>query len=128
MSPVVLDSGGVTWLADSSVRARELVRSLGKAGLWPARVPSAVLVECLTGHTGRDVSVNRLINACVVVEELPLGLARRAALLRAAARRGSAVDAIVVAMAEPGGTVVTSDAGDIGALAAQAADVSIVAI
>jgi hypothetical protein len=37
--------------------------------------------------------------------------------LRRLARRGSAVDALVVALAEPGGTVLTSDLGDLGALA-----------
>ncbi len=39
------------------------------------------------------------------------------------ARRGSAVDALVVALAEPGGTVLTSDPGDLVALAQYAHDV-----
>jgi hypothetical protein len=37
--------------------------------------------------------------------------------LRRQARRGSAVDALVVASAEPGGTVLTSDTRDLDALA-----------
>jgi hypothetical protein len=37
-----------------------------------------------------------------------------------AARRGSAVDALVVALAEPGGTVLTSDLRDLEALAEHA--------
>ena len=45
-------------------------------------------------------------------------LVRRAAALRFAARRGSAVDAVVVASAEPDGVVLTSDVGDLRALAA----------
>jgi hypothetical protein len=39
------------------------------------------------------------------------------------ARRGSAVDALVVALAEQGGTVLTSDPGNLGALARYASEV-----
>ncbi len=52
-------------------------------------------------------------------------MARRAAELRTKSRRGSAVDALVVAIAEPGSTVLSSDGEDLGALAANAADVFI---
>jgi hypothetical protein len=44
------------------------------------------------------------------------------------ARRGSTVDAVVVALAEPGGTAVTGDVRDLSSLAARAVDVSIEAI
>jgi hypothetical protein len=81
-------------------------------------VPSVVLVESLQGHGARDAAANLLLKTCDVVESVPEGLARRAALLRRRAWRGSAVDAVVVAMAEPGGTVLTADAGDLQALAA----------
>jgi hypothetical protein len=50
-----------------------------------------------------------LLKTCEVVEKIPEALARRAALLRRRARRGSAIDALVVAMAEPDGTVLTTD-------------------
>jgi predicted nucleic acid-binding protein len=79
-----------------------------------------VLVECLQGHAGRDATENRLLKTCDVVEKIPDSLARRAAFLRRRARRGSAVDALVVAMAEPGGTVITTDPEDLEALAAHA--------
>jgi hypothetical protein len=79
-----------------------------------------VLVECLQGHAGRDATENRLQKTCDVVEKIPESLARRAAFLRRRARRGSAVDALVVAMAEPGGTVITTDPEDLEALAAHA--------
>jgi predicted nucleic acid-binding protein len=79
-----------------------------------------VLVECLQGHAGRDATENRLLKTCDVVEKIPESLARRAAFLRRRARRGSAVDALVVAMAEPGGTVITTDPEDLEALAAHA--------
>ena len=62
---------------------------------------------------------------CDIADAVPEALARRAALLRRLARRGSAVDALVVAFAEPGGTVLTSDPDDLGALAAHASDVLI---
>lgn len=52
-------------------------------------------------------------------------LARRAAFLRLRARRGSAVDALVVAVAEPDGTVLTSDLNDRDALASEAERVTI---
>jgi hypothetical protein len=47
----------------------------------------------------------------------------RAAVLRASAGRGSAVDALVVAVAEPGGAVLNGDLADLRALAAYADDV-----
>ena len=63
-----------------------------------------------------------------MVDKLPETLARRAAALRTAARRGSAVDALVVAIAEPGGVVFTGDSKDINALAANADGVTVRAI
>jgi hypothetical protein len=125
---VVLDSGGVTRLAEHSSYANELTRALRKAGYWPPRVPSVVLVECLQGHAGRDALANALIKACDVLVEVPESMARRAALLRRKARRGSAVDALVVVFAERGGTVFTTDPDDLTALAAHAIDVTIESI
>ena len=74
---------------------------------------------------GRDANENRFLKTCDIADAVPESLARRAALLRRLARRGSAVDALVVAFAEPGGTVLTSDPDDLEALAANAADVLI---
>jgi hypothetical protein len=87
-----------------------------------------VLVESLTGDPRRDANANSLLKTCDVREVLPAPRARRAASLRTRAQRGSAVEAIVVATAEPGGVVVTSDPGDIGALAAFADGVAIEAV
>src|SRR5688572_22146381 len=101
MSRLVLDAGGLSRLAERSLRASALLGALRREGLWPPLVPSPVLVECLTGRAGRDANVNRLLRACDVAEQVSQVLARRAAALRFAARRGSAVDAIVVAAAEP---------------------------
>jgi hypothetical protein len=122
---LVLDSGAVSRLAERTREAAALMRALREEGLWPPTVPSVVLVECLQGHPGRDAAANRFLKTCDIVEELAESLARRAAFLRRRARRGSAVDAIVVAHAEPGATVLTSDVGDLEALAAHAQRVRI---
>lgn len=122
---LVLASGGVSRLAERSRQAAALILALREEDLWPPLVPSIVLVECLHGDPGRDALPNRLLKTCDVVEEIGEPLARRAAQLRRLARRGSAVDALVVALAEPGGTVLTSDPGDLGALARYAHDVSV---
>lgn len=125
---LVLDSGGVSRLAERSRRAAALIQAFREEALWPPRVPSIVLVECLQGHGGRDAVENRFLKICELVEEVPESLARRAAFLRRRARRGSAVDAVVVAIAEPGGTVLTSDPHDLRALAAHAENVEVVRI
>ena len=122
---LVLDSGGVSRLAARSRRAAALIVALRAEGLWPPLVPSAVLVECLTGDSGRDAVTNRFLKTCDIDESLPLPLARRAARLRGQARRGSAVDAVLVAMAEPNGVVLTGDVDDLAALASHAVRVSV---
>ncbi len=125
---LVLDSGAVTRLAERSPRAAALIAALRAEGLWPPVVPSVVLIECLTGEGSRDAAEHRFLRTCDVDERLPVPLARRAAWLRARARTGSAVDALVTAAAEPGGTVLTSDLADLQALARHASDVTIEAI
>ena len=122
---LVLDSGGVTRLAERTRQAAALILALREQNLWPPVVPSIVLVECLQGHAGRDAMANRFLKTCDVVEDTPEPLARRAALLRRKAGRGSAVDALVVASAEPGGTALTSDVDDLTALAQHANGVNV---
>ena len=125
---LVLDSGGVTRLAERSKQTLALVLALREAGLWPPLVPSVVLVECLQGHAGRDAIENKFLKTCDIVPTVPETLALRSALLRRLARHGSAVDALVVASAEPGGTVITTDTQDLEALAAHAQDVNVVTV
>jgi hypothetical protein len=93
--------------------------------LWPPKVPSVVLVECLQGHPGKDALTNALLKTCDIVEVIPTALARRAAQLRKLAGQGSAVDALVIALAEPDGTVLTSDHKDLSALAQFARNVGV---
>jgi hypothetical protein len=114
---LVLDSSGVSRLAMRSREVAALIMALRERDLWPPLVPSVVLVECLQGHGARDALANAFLKTCDIAEEVPELLARRAALFRRKARRGSAVDALVVAFAEPDGTVLTGDPGDLAALA-----------
>lgn len=122
---LILDSGGVTRLSTRSKPALALIRSFVDEGLWPPIVPTMVLVESLQGDPARDAKAHRLLKTCIIQSEVPPLIARRAAELRRRARSGSAADALVVALAEPGGTVLTGDKADIEALAAHARDVSV---
>lgn len=122
---LVLDSGGVTRLAKRDRETAALIIALRRRGLWPPIVSTVVLVESLTGSAKRDVNTNRFLKVCDLRPAVSERVARRAAELRTKARRGSAVDALVVAVAEPGSTVLTSDEEDLHALAANAADVVI---
>jgi hypothetical protein len=122
---LVLDSGAVTCLAERTSRAAALIGALRREGLWPPVVPTVVLVECLTGDGSRDAAQHRFLRTCDIAETVPVPLARRAAWLRAKAHKGSAVDALVTAMAEPGGTVLTGDLQDLRALAACASEVTV---
>jgi len=102
-----------------------LILAFRRAGEWPPAVPSMVLIESLTGHAGRDAHVDRFLKPCDVVEAVYVPLARRAASIRTRARRGSAVDALVVAAAEPGGIVLTQEPADLRAIASHARGVKI---
>jgi predicted nucleic acid-binding protein len=114
---LVLDSGAVSALATDSARLREIKAR----GHWPPVVPADVLVESLTGDHRRDFHANRLLCQCVI-SAVTEAVARHAAVLRYATRRGggiSALDAIVAATADHAGgaVVVTSDPKDLGELA-----------
>jgi hypothetical protein len=122
---LILDSGGVSALAARTQQAATLLLALRRAGLWPPTVPTPVLVECLTGSPARDANTHRLVKTCLIDPVVPETTARRAAMLRTQARPGPAVDALVVAMAEPWGTVLTSDNQDLIVLSAHASHVAI---
>ena len=117
---LVLDSGGLSRLAARTKTAVSLIRALTAQELWPPVVPTMVLVESLHGDAGRDANTHRFLKTCIIEPTVDVDVARRAAELRTRARTGSAVDALVVAIAEPGGTVLTGDRADIEALAAHA--------
>ena len=125
---LVLDSGGLSYLATRSSQAVALIRSLRREKLWPPVIPTMVLVESLQARPGRDAALNQFIGTCLVDDSVPVTLARRAAELRRAARKGSAVDALVMALAEPNGAVLTGDVDDLRALAAQTKQVAVIGV
>lgn len=84
-----------------------------------------VLVESLYGDPGRDANTHRFLKMCIIDPSVSPLMARRAAELRRRASTGSAVDALVVAIAEPGGTVLTGDRADIKSLATHADHVAV---
>jgi hypothetical protein len=125
---LVLDSGGLTYLAARSSQAAALIRSLRREDLWPPVIPTMVLVESLQARPGRDATLNQFIGICLLEDSVPLALARRAAELRRRGGKGSAVDALVVALAEPNGAVLTGDMADLHALAAQTKQVTVIGV
>lgn len=122
---LVLDSGAVTKLARRDRQTAAIIGVLRRDRLWPPVVPSVVIVESVTGRPGPDANTNRLLRTCDIVTEIPEQTARRAALLRSRAKQGSAVDALVIAIAEPGSVVLTGDPADLRALAANAEHVRV---
>nr|MDT0664573.1 hypothetical protein [Micromonospora sp. DSM 115978] len=123
----MLDSGAITSLASRSGRAR--VQALRAGGYWPPVTATVVCVEALTGHGSRDALTHRLLNTCEVIDSIDMRTARQAAGLRAAAKRGSAIDAVVVALASRRDAVVlTGDPDDLRALAAHADDVDVISV
>lgn len=122
---LVLDGGAITRLAKRNRQNAATIAALRRQGLWPPLVPAVVLVEATTGRPGPDANTNRLLKTCDIATDLPEPTARRAAELRHRARKGSAVDAVLVAVAEPGGVVLTGDPDDLRALASHANQVTI---
>jgi len=84
-----------------------------------------VLVESLHGDSRRDANTHRFLKMCLIDPMVSERTVKRAAELRRLARSGSAVDALVVAAAEPNGTILTGDLADIGALASWADGVEV---
>jgi hypothetical protein len=114
---LILDSGGISALADQRARLTEL----RNRGLWPPQVPAVALAESLTGDHRRDYHANRLLRTCQI-RDITEPHAREAARLRTATGRGAtitATDAIVTAYAstchDP--DILTTDPRDLTALA-----------
>ena len=125
---LVLDSGGLSRLAARTKTAVSLIRAFREQELWPPVVPTMILVESLHGDPRRDANTHRFLKMCIIDSSVSESTARRAAELRRRARAGSAVDALVVAIAEPGGTVLAGDRADIEAVAAHADRVAVEAV
>lgn len=122
---VVLDSQGL-WavVRNDSEDARAVLAASSQAGV-PVLVSAAVLAETLYGDE-RDARANQVLKK-IEIAPVTDPIARSAARLkRLAGMTGvpATVDALVVATAEAagGGVILTSDPGDIRALAACVSD------
>lgn len=124
---IVLDSGGVSRLAERSLDALALLKKLRELGR-PFVVPSVVLVECLHGNSPKDANTLRFLSTCFVEEIHSERLAKRAAELRRISQHGSVVDAMVIAHAEPGGVVISGDEKDMRRLSDGAQGVRVIAV
>lgn len=108
-APLVLDGPAVRRLCQRTGASLAIIATLRDRGLWPPLVPTVVLPDCLSGDADQDAAVNRLLPGCDLADRVPEATARRAAWLRTAAGgRATAAEALVVALAEPGGAILTS--------------------
>jgi hypothetical protein len=104
------------WVNDA-LRLREWL-----AGRTPVS-HGGVVAQVWRGGTGRQVPVARLL-AGVDIIALNDGLGRRAGMLLARSGMRDAIDAALVCLASDGDDILTSDAGDLQALA-QAAGIHV---
>ncbi len=125
MPVLVLDSGAVTHLAQQREQSLADIEELKGKGLWSPIVPTIVLAECMSGRQGTDALVYKFLKMCETQDALPREVAQRAGDLRTRAKTGSVVDAVLVAMAEPGSTILAADLKDLDRLAIHALQVTI---
>lgn len=128
---LVLDSGGLSALCGRSHEARERLRWISRH-LGDVEIPTAVLVECITGDGARDAETNRILRILLGDEAAFVGsdepTARRAGTLRFAARGDDGIDALVAAVAVGDGSaavILTSDPHDLARLVAGAPNVAV---
>jgi predicted nucleic acid-binding protein len=131
MARLVLDSGGLSALCGGSHQARERLRWISRH-LGDVLIPTAVLVECVTGDGARDAEINRILHILVRDDAAFAGsdepTARLAGALRYAARSDDGVDALVAAVAVGDGSaavILTSDPHDLERLVARAPNVAV---
>jgi hypothetical protein len=113
---LILDSGGVSAIADGNAIARATLDRARREG-WLVVIPAPVLVEV---HTGRSdhARIDRVVNAVDLLLSTTPDTARRAGELRSRSGVSDVVDAIVVAeaVASSPALILTSDPDDIGRL------------
>jgi len=119
VSALVLDAGAFVAVqrGDRQMLARLRAAERGGLGL---RSNGAVVAQVWRDASGRQASLSRLLRS-VDVKAVDRALGQRAGVLLARAGRGDAVDAVdatVVAIADAGDRIATSDPDDIRAVVA----------
>lgn len=119
---LVLDAGAFVAVERGDRDVVALIKRERLAGRVPAS-HGGVVAQVWRGGAGRQVPVARLL-AGTDIAALDEGLGRRAGMLLARSGLTDAIDAAVVSLAADGDDILTSDPGDLRALA-QAAGVHI---
>ena len=105
----MLDGPAVLRLAQRTGASLAIIATLRDRGLWPPWCRRRSCPTVCPATPNQDAAIKRLLPCCDVAEVVPEAVARRAAWLRTAADgRASAAESLVVAMAEPGGAILTS--------------------
>jgi hypothetical protein len=119
---LVLDAGAFVAVERGDRAVVALVKRERLAGRAPV-TSGGVVAQVWRGGSGRQVLVARLL-AGTDVAPVDEGLGRRAGVLLARSGTSDAVDATVVCLAADGDDILTSDPGDLHALA-QAAEIHV---
>lgn len=124
MSALILDAGALVAVDrdDRAMIAR--LRASQQHGL-ELRTNAMVVAQVWRYQHGRQANLTRLLRA-VDVRAVSQRDGRDAGVLQAAAGTADAIDATVVLLAAPGDRILTSDPGDITALAAAAGNKALV--
>ena len=115
---LILDAGAFVAVE----RRDRTVMALLKAELLAGRTPvthGGVVGQVWRGGSGRQTPIAQLLDG-VQVEPLDDGLGRRAGVLLKLTGGRDVIDAAVILLARDGDLVLTSDPGDLTALAAEA--------
>ncbi len=112
---LVLDAGAFVAVERGAREVVALVKRERLAGRSPL-TSGGVVAQVWRGGRGRQVGLARLL-AGVDVAPIDDTLARRAGMLLAASGQSDAIDATVVCLAADGDDILTSDPGDLHALA-----------
>jgi hypothetical protein len=119
---LVLDAGAFVAVERGDRDVVALVKRERLSGRPPV-TSGGVVAQVWRGGRGRQVQVARLL-AGVDVAPIDGSLGRRAGMLLARSGQSDAVDASVVCLAADGDDILTSDPGDLRALA-EAADIHV---
>jgi hypothetical protein len=119
---LVLDAGAFVAVEHGSRDVMALIKRERRAGRPPV-TSGGVVAQVWRGGSGRQLPVARLL-AGTDVAPIDDGLGRRAGLLLARSGKSDAIDAAVVCLAADGDDILTSDPGDLRALA-QAAGIHV---